>query len=506
VKGTATTSDLPFGIQTELRHMREIQRTLKGGLADQLHQGQVFAPRASLDARGTLDASLGAFDAFQVDQEKTLESIRSLVEGFGFTAASDYFAESPAFADITTGVGKGLSDTLAKTAGAVGYGSLSKTVEEASGILAGSVAGGLKPLGVDPDFVRDASSITFGHSRQTRDLLGEDVLDALGISGQEWGERLEKLAQGLAPTHSIRATNIAPELDGITGSGEFDFEKASGGALFGMQGITYGPGTSDWFDSSGFLLSQRNGIGELSSLISGSIVDQAQIESLSRAAVSLSGTLAPALPGMTRQIFDGNIDLWAQGVVTGDTAFATGLELSSRFGGRVGKGLPALDVAKFGLRGFDHSPVQGIISSFEPRMVRAFTGALGTESDFAHGVVNGSAWAEMAGLARDPRWSELFADTETALELPANESVEKATEDDDDAHPATIGVAERLRQMGLWLPAATKREAAFCINFLVSLDAVSEAMEAGDPRKVFFALMSLAALVLTWPGGSRDGG
>jgi hypothetical protein len=494
MKGIATTPKIPFGLQAELRRVRETQRALGGGLAGQMLREQGLEPRASLTAPGALDPSLGAFGAFQADHEKTLESIRSLVRGAGFSDASEPIAGTSAFADIPTGVGKDLRDTLASTK-RVGYGGLSETVEETARIAMRSVGTESRAFGMDPDFIRDASSIAFGRPGRTHNLLGDDPFGFLGISGKRWGEQLETLTRGLAPMFSVAGLRGAP-------AGQTEFNRTSREALAAIRGVTPGLRAADRFDYSGFLSGHRRGAEGISSLVSGAIVDQAQIEKLSRTALSLSGALTPDLSEVTRGIFESPSGPWARGGVLGDASVASALELNSVFGPDAAGKLRSLDLAGLGTLGLDRSLARDVL---EPTTTRRLIRDLGADFDFARSVIDSPAWVGRRGFASDPGWSELLANAEAALNLSAADGADEPAGEDRAAGRETMSVADRMREMGFWFPAPKMRDAAFWINFLVALDTVSEAMASGDPRKVLFAMMTLAALTMTWRGGPRDG-
>lgn len=501
MKGIATTPEIAFGLQAELRRVRETQRALGGGLAGQMLRKKGLEPRASLTARGAPDPSLGAF---QADHEKTLESIRSLVRGARFPAASDVIAGTPAFADISAGVGKGLRDTIVRTAKTVGYGGLSETVEETAQIAMRSVETESKAFGMDPDFIRHASSIAFGRPGGTRDLLGDDPFGSLGISGRRWGEQLETLTQGLAPMFSAGSTKAVAGLHGVL-AGQTEFDRTSGDALAAIRGVTPGLGAADRFDFSDLLPGHRRGAEGLSSLISGAIADQAQVEKLSRTALSLSGALTPDFSEVPRRIFESPSGPWARGGILGDASVASALELNSVFGAGAARKLCALGLTRLGALGLDRSPARDVLAGLEPTTTRGLMRDLGAEFDFARGVIDSPAWVGLRGFASGPGWSELLANAEGALDLPATDAADEPAGEDRAAGRETMSVAERMREMGFWFPAPTRRDAAFWINFLVALDTVSEAMAGGDPRKVLFAMMSLAALTMTWRGGPRDG-
>src|SRR6202012_831377 len=142
-------------------------------------------------------------------------------------------------------------DDIAKAAKMVGFGGLSGQVEETARIAMRGVGAESKAFGVDPDFLRDASSISFGRAGRTRDLLSDDPFGALGLSGERWSERVEELTKGLAPKFSQTRSAALAGLGGAFAD-RADLGRLSREALRAIRGVTPGLGSAETFDLTGF--------------------------------------------------------------------------------------------------------------------------------------------------------------------------------------------------------------------------------------------------------------
>jgi hypothetical protein len=491
MKGAVTTPDLPLGLQAQLRRVRETRRALGGGLAGQILREQGLEPRASLLGPGALTPGLGAMDAFQKSHQETLKSIRSLTMGPDLSAASEQIAEKFRVAGLGAGIGKALQDDIARTAGIRG---LSESAAEAARIAVRSARLESNAIGLRPDFVRDASSIAFGGTRRTRDLLGDDPLGALGISGKRWNEQFETLTRGFAPMFGEENAKALAGLRGVV-AGQDDFERISRHALAAIRGVTPELGVADRFDFSSFLPGHWRGAEGLSSVIAGGIVDQAQIEKLSRTALAASGTLAPDFSERIRGVFESSVSPWAKGGIYGESSFGSALELNSVFGADAGKQLRGLDLA-------------GLGAGLDPAMSRSLVRGLGAEFDLARGVIDSSAWAGLHDFP-DLDWAGLRASAEAAREASAGAWAEEPEADPEAVGRETVSLADRLREMGFWLPGRVPLPAGhdklFWAKVIVSSNPVAEAMASGDPRRVFFTLMGVLLLFWGESGGPQDG-
>jgi hypothetical protein len=489
MKGVQTRPELPLGFQSELRHFGKTRRALDSYLQGPAFGKEALGPRGALTIRGGLDPSFGAFDAFQADHLKALESIRSSLLGVGSPAASELIAGTPKFADITTGVGAGLHDDIAKTARMVGFGGLSGKVEESARIAMGGVGAESKAFGVDPDFVRDASSIAFGQSGRTGDLIGDAAFGAMGVFGKHHTANIKKLTRSFGSMPSRESTAALAGLRGVFADQD-DFLKVSRETMRAIRGVTSGFGAAENFDLNGYLPAHRQWGAEELSLIGRGIVDQARLEKLSSAVLTGSGSIGPDISEMTRGIFERGIGPWAKGGIFGAQTLGSAFELSSVLGVDGSSRLRGLEVTAFG-------------AGLDPTMTRGLIRDLGAEFDFACGFTDGSMWTGLPGFTSPTRWSDLLASAEAALDVSVSDVAEELDDEDAIGAPTPAALARRMRERGFWLPVPTRRDGAFWLNFLVAVDTVSEAIAAGDPRKVLFALMSLAALTMTWPGDSR---
>jgi hypothetical protein len=122
----------------------------------------------------------------------------------------------------------------------------------------------------------------------------------------------------------------------------------------------------------------------------------------------------------------------------------------------------------------------------------------------ARGIFDSSAWSGQWDLPIS-EWAGLKSSAEGAFGGPAGEWADRSERGAEATDPKTVGIAERLREMGMWLPIRGRQEAAFWLNFAVSVRAVKQAIASGHAGSVLFALISLMALSLTWPGGPPPG-
>ena len=488
MKGARTTPEMPLGFESELRQFRKTQRAYDSYLQGAAFEKIALGPRGAVGVRGGFDPSFGAFDAFHADHLKALESFRSVVRGTDLSVASDLTARSPGFAGLTTGIGKTLRDDIAETARIAGVGGLSETINDAARIAKRSARIESRAIGVDPDFIRDASSIAFGGSARTRDLLDADARSVMGLSGKRWNEQFEKITKGFGPMLSPTSTAALAGLSGVVAD-QADFGKLTRETLRAIRGVAPGPEKAATFDITGILPGQlRWGPGELS-LIDRGMVDQARIEKLSRTVLAGSVGFAPDISELTRGIFDSGIGPWAKSGISGGPTLGSAFEPNSVFGVGAPTRIRGLDPTAFGV-------------GLDPKVTREVIRDLGTEFDFARGLTDSSVWTGLRGFASQTKWSDLLATAEAALDLPVPDVADELDREDEIGVPTPAGVARRMRERDFWVPIPSRRDGVFWLNFLVAIDSVSEAIATGDPRKVLFALMSLAALTMTWPGDS----
>jgi hypothetical protein len=484
MKGVRTTPEMPLGFQSELRRFRKTQRAYDSYLHGAAFGKGALGPRG---VRGGFDPSFGAFDDFHADHSKALESFRSVVGGTDLSVASDLIARSPGFAGLTTGIGKTLRDDITKTARIAGVGGLSETIDEAAQIAMRSSRIQSRAIGADPDFVRDASSIAFGGSARTRDL-DADARGALGLSGKRWNEQFEKITKGFAPTLSQTSTTALAGLSGVVAD-QADFGKLPRETLRAIRGVAPGPEKAAIFDITGVLpVHPRWGPEELS-LIDRGIVDQARTRKLSRTVLAGSAGIAPDISELASGIFDSSIGPWAKSGIFGGPTLRSAFELNTVFGVGAPTRLRGLDPTAFGI-------------GLDPEVTRGLIRDLGTEFDFARGLTDSSVWTGLRGFTSPTKWSDLLATAEAALDLPVPDVAGELDDEDENGVPTPAGVARGMRERDFWVPIPSRRDGVLWLNFLVAIDTVSEAITAGDPRKVLFALMSLAALTMTWPGDS----